>query len=259
MTHPAISRMLEPYDLSTTSSSYDALREILQEIILLALYDAGFFKQAAFYGGTALRILHGLPRFSEDLDFSLLEPQPGFDISPFQQAIVETLQAYGFVVSMEVKNKSTATAVASAFIKGNTLEHLLAIQAPAAITQRIHHGQTVKSSWKWIQTRQRAFRQKRSSGWYHGHTASKPLRCRACLPARCTLCCAVHGEIDPRGGTGTIWFGMLATARLSTRATCRQDWSRAASFWKTITSPCQHSCLVKLLLTCWNSASKAWI
>lgn len=144
MTHPAISRMLEPYDLSTTSSSYDALREILQEIILLALYDAGFFKQAAFYGGTALRILHGLPRFSEDLDFSLLEPQPGFDISPFQQAIVETLQAYGFVVSMEVKNKSTATAVASAFIKGNTLEHLLAIQAPAAITQRIHHGQTVK-------------------------------------------------------------------------------------------------------------------
>lgn len=56
MTHPAISRMLEPYDLSTTSSSYDALREILQEIILLALYDAGFFKQAAFYGGTALRM-----------------------------------------------------------------------------------------------------------------------------------------------------------------------------------------------------------
>lgn len=61
MTHPAISRMLEPYDLSTTSSSYDALREILQEIILLALYDAGFFKQAVFYGGTALRMADSTP------------------------------------------------------------------------------------------------------------------------------------------------------------------------------------------------------
>lgn len=144
MTHPAITQMLERYDLSSANSGFYALREILQEVVLVALYDAGFFKQAAFYGGTALRILHHLPRFSEDLDFSLLEPQPGFDMSPFRQAIVDTLQAYGFSVSVAIKQKSSASAVASAFIKGNTLEHLLAIQAPAEITRGVHQGQTVK-------------------------------------------------------------------------------------------------------------------
>lgn len=144
MTHPAITSMLERYDLSTASSSYDALREILQEIVLVALYDAGFFKHATFYGGTALRVLHQLPRFSEDLDFSLLKPQPDFDISPFQQAIIETLNAYGFNVSIEIKKKDVSSAVASVFIKGNTLEHLLNIQTPPAVTRGIHKNQTVK-------------------------------------------------------------------------------------------------------------------
>ena len=69
MTHPALMKMLEKYDLSNSNSSFDALREILQEIVLLGLYDAGFFKHAAFYGGTALRILHNLPRFSEPIFF----------------------------------------------------------------------------------------------------------------------------------------------------------------------------------------------
>jgi len=144
MTHPAIAKMLERYDLSTVHSSYDALREILQEIILLGLYDAGFFKHAAFYGGTALRILHNLPRFSEDLDFSLLDLNPGFNIVPYQQAVIDTLQAYGFEASIEIKKKSTNSAIASAFIKGNTLEHLLNIQAPASITKKIHKEQLVK-------------------------------------------------------------------------------------------------------------------
>lgn len=144
MTHPAILKMLQRYDLSTASASYDALREILQEIILLGLYDSGFFKHAAFYGGTALRVLHQLPRFSEDLDFSLLETKVDFDIAPFQQAIIETLHAYGFEVSIDIKHKNTSSAVASAFIKGNTLEHLLNIQAPVAITQKIHKDQIVK-------------------------------------------------------------------------------------------------------------------
>lgn len=144
MTHPAITNMLNRYDLSTADSSYDALREILQEIVLVALYDAGFFKHAAFYGGTALRILHQLPRFSEDLDFSLLKPQPNFNLTPFQQAIIETLQAYGFDVTITIKNKSATSAVASAFIKGNTQEHLINIQAPTAITQAIHKEQKIK-------------------------------------------------------------------------------------------------------------------
>ena len=144
MTHPALIKMLEIYDLTNSNSSYDALREILQEIVLLGLYDAGFFKHAAFYGGTALRILHSLPRFSEDLDFSLLESNPDFNLKPYEDAIVSTLKAFGFDVTIEIKEKNNSSAIASAFVKGNTIEHLININAPKDITNKIHRDQAVK-------------------------------------------------------------------------------------------------------------------
>ncbi len=144
MTHPALIKMLEKYDLSNSNSSYDALREILQEIVLLGLYDAGFFKHAAFYGGTALRILHNLPRFSEDLDFSLLEKNPDFNLEPYKEAIISTLKAFGFDVTIEIKEKNNSSAIASAFVKGNTIEHFININAPTDITSKIHRDQAVK-------------------------------------------------------------------------------------------------------------------
>ena len=144
MTHPALIKMLEKYDLTNSNSSYDALREILQEIVLLGLYDAGFFKHAAFYGGTALRILHNLPRFSEDLDFSLLENNPEFNLKPYQEAIISTLKSFGFDVTIEIKEKNNSSAIASAFVKGNTIEHLININAPKDITNKIHRDQAVK-------------------------------------------------------------------------------------------------------------------
>ena len=144
MTHPALMKMLEKYDLSNSNSSFDALREILQEIVLLGLYDAGFFKHAAFYGGTALRILHNLPRFSEDLDFSLLESNSSFDLKPFQNAIVDTLKSFGFDITIEIKEKNSNSAIASAFVKGNTIEHLLNINAPKDITKAINKDKIVK-------------------------------------------------------------------------------------------------------------------
>ena len=48
----------------------NAIKEIMQEIALYALWRSDFFDIALFQGGTSLRILHGLPRFSEDLDFT---------------------------------------------------------------------------------------------------------------------------------------------------------------------------------------------
>lgn len=144
MTHPALIKMLEKYDLTNSNSSHDALREILQEIVLLGLYDAGFFKHAAFYGGTALRILHNLPRFSEDLDFSLLESNPKFNLVPYEEAIISTLKAFGFDVTIEIKEKNNSSAIASAFVKGNTIEHLININAPKDITNKIHRDQAVK-------------------------------------------------------------------------------------------------------------------
>lgn len=144
MTHPALIKMLETYDLSNPDASFDALREILQEIVLLGLYDAGFFKHAAFYGGTALRILHNLSRFSEDLDFSLLESNQKFNLKPYEDAIISTLKAFGFDVTIEIKEKNNSSAIASAFVKGNTIEHLININAPKDITSRIHRDQAVK-------------------------------------------------------------------------------------------------------------------
>ena len=81
--HEAIGRMLAKYEPKSVDDSIRALREIIQEVALLGLWRAKFFEHAAFYGGTALRILYGLDRFSEDLDFSLLAPTPDFDLSRY--------------------------------------------------------------------------------------------------------------------------------------------------------------------------------
>jgi predicted nucleotidyltransferase component of viral defense system len=70
----AVMRMLARYELRRVEDDVKALREILQEIALLGLWRSRFFEKAAFYGGTALRILYGMDRYSEDLDFSLLKP-----------------------------------------------------------------------------------------------------------------------------------------------------------------------------------------
>jgi len=140
--NPAVARMLERYRLSGDEDAFDALREILQEIVLLGLHDAGFFDHALFYGGTALRILYGLPRFSEDLDFSLIEPEPDFDLRQYEKSVTETLASFGFEVDIVTKVK--ASAVQSAFLKGNTVNHLININVPAEIISRFPAGKLVK-------------------------------------------------------------------------------------------------------------------
>ncbi len=140
--HPAIAKMLERYDLSTADKTYEALREILQEIVLLGLSRAGFFDHALFYGGTALRILHGLDRFSEDLDFSLITPDENFDLSHYEKALVEALHSFGFEVTLQIKKAEGN--IKSAFLKGNTSQHLLNIEAPKDIVKTFGQGKLVK-------------------------------------------------------------------------------------------------------------------
>lgn len=140
--HPAIAKMLEKYDLSSAEKTYEALREILQEIVLLGLYRAGFFDHALFYGGTALRILYGLDRFSEDLDFSLIAPNDTFDLSLYEDAVIEALHSFGFEVTIQIKN--TDGTIRSAFLKGNTSQHLLNIEAPEDIVKAFGQGRLVK-------------------------------------------------------------------------------------------------------------------
>src|ERR1700675_2495547 len=111
----SIARMLERYDIGGFGNAELALREILQEIALVGLWRARFFEHAAFYGGTALRILYGLDRFSEDMDFTLLKPDDGFSLDYYNSFICSELEAYGFEVEVEGRTKVWQTAVQSAF------------------------------------------------------------------------------------------------------------------------------------------------
>ncbi|MFA6434512.1 MAG: nucleotidyl transferase AbiEii/AbiGii toxin family protein [Elusimicrobiales bacterium] len=125
--NPAIEAMLSRYPRVSNADKLRALREILQETALLGLWRGKFFERAAFYGGTALRVLYGLDRFSEDMDFSLLKPDPDFRLEPYCGFIKDELRAFGFTAEMAVKQKAPGGHIKSAFLKANTLEQLLVI------------------------------------------------------------------------------------------------------------------------------------
>jgi hypothetical protein len=120
------------------------LREVMQSLALLGLWRAKFFETAAFYGGTALRLTYGLDRFSEDLDFSLLKPSLEFRFDKYADSLQNELNAFGFDVSFEVKQKSKGSAIESAFLKANTFEQMLIIEAPKEIIEGVEHSAKLK-------------------------------------------------------------------------------------------------------------------
>lgn len=119
---------LEEYEPKNEEEILSALREIMQEITLAALSRTDFFEKAAFYGGTALRIFHGLDRFSEDLDFSLIKANPKFSLEPYFPAIVEEFKALGMKVSLREKDKKQVSAIESAFLKTETVWQELVLE-----------------------------------------------------------------------------------------------------------------------------------
>ncbi|MBE0638588.1 MAG: nucleotidyl transferase AbiEii/AbiGii toxin family protein [Bacteroidales bacterium] len=121
-----------------------ALREIMQSVALLGLWRAKFFNEAAFYGGTALRILYGLNRFSEDLDFSMLKPIGGFNFSRYKNALENEFKTFGFDVSFEPRQKTENTVIESAFLKTKTYRQLLVIDTPKELLTGIHPQSTLK-------------------------------------------------------------------------------------------------------------------
>ena len=120
-----IDQMLEDYQAKNTTDEINALKEVIQEIVLSGLSRGKFFDEVAFYGGTALRIFYKLDRFSEDLDFALVSPNPNFDLSKYFNHIESELRAYGLNLEVNTKQKNKVSNITSAFVKGNTLEHIL--------------------------------------------------------------------------------------------------------------------------------------
>lgn len=142
--HTAIDSMLDKYECHSEQDYINALKEIFQEIALLGLWRSKFYEKAAFYGGSALRILYGLDRFSEDLDFTLLKAEKDFDLTPYNTAIADELSAFGFQVMVETKRKNFASNIESAFIKAESKKQLIVIEAPVDMLKRIHSMHTLK-------------------------------------------------------------------------------------------------------------------
>ena len=139
-----IEQMLRQHETETLTDKKNGIKEVVQEIVLCGLSRAGFFKEAAFYGGTALRIFHGLDRFSEDLDFSLMAPDPGFDLLRYLPALERELAAYGFNFKVEDRAKAIDSDIRSAFLKGNTREHMLVFYADERLARSFSGNDTIK-------------------------------------------------------------------------------------------------------------------
>ena len=129
--------MLSRYDLSTKQQKQNAIFEVNQQIILAGLYAGSFFDVAAFYGDTCLRIFHGLQRFSEDMDFSLLAHDQEFDFSKYFQPIIDTFALVGREVEIKKKDKQTFGKVESAFLKDNTDVYDITFQTEKSIKIKI--------------------------------------------------------------------------------------------------------------------------
>lgn len=120
-----LSEMLEKYEIKTDKDEINALKEIIQELVISGLSKSDFINRAAFYGGTALRIFYDLDRFSEDLDFALVSPDKNFDLSAYFPFIEKEVSLYGLNLKVDTKIKTKESNISSAFLKGDTMEHIL--------------------------------------------------------------------------------------------------------------------------------------
>lgn len=139
-----IEEMLKSYQVDNIYDRKNAMKEIMQEIVLCGLSRAGFFKEAAFYGGTALRIFYGLDRFSEDLDFSLEQINLDFDLCSYFPVLEKEVKAFGLNVEIQEKEKTKDSNIRSAFLKGNTKEHLLLFYADERVVGTVAKNEVVK-------------------------------------------------------------------------------------------------------------------
>ena len=139
-----IEEMLKSYQVDNIYDRKNAMKEIMQEIVLCGLSRAGFFKEAAFYGGTALRIFYGLDRFSEDLDFSLEQINLDFDLCSYFPVLKKEVKAFGLNVEIQEKEKTKDSNIRSAFLKGNTKEHLLLFYADERLVGSVAKNEVVK-------------------------------------------------------------------------------------------------------------------
>ena len=132
-----IQQRLDSYQATNALEEEQAIKEIVQEIALYALWRSGFFDVAAFQGGTSLRILHKLPRFSEDLDFMLLKADPDFEWSGYLEQLLRCFEEYGLKPDALAKDR-VEQRIKKAVIKDNSVVNQLQLSF-----YRGHAGQKI--------------------------------------------------------------------------------------------------------------------
>ena len=137
MSRDVFEQMLSRYPMDSVDARRNATYEVLQQVVLSGLYRGGFFSEAAFYGGTCLRIFHGLERFSEDMDFTLLRKDPSFSMERYFPAIMDECRLLGREVEITLKNKQSFGQVESAFLKDNTDVYDLSFRTEKSIKVKI--------------------------------------------------------------------------------------------------------------------------
>ena len=141
-----IETMLSKYNPKNNADRENAIKEIIQEIALSGLSKGGFFEKAAFYGGTCLRIFHGLNRFSEDLDFALLHADPSFRLDDYLPFLKNEFSSYGIDLDVEKKTKGEGAEIQSAFLKGNTLMLMMSFFPKNEEAQKVVSNQEAGSN-----------------------------------------------------------------------------------------------------------------
>ena len=130
-------QMVAAYSQQRGTSTPNVEQEVMQRIALAGLHRGGFFQHAAFYGGTCLRLFHNLPRFSEDMDFSLIEKRNDIHIEDYFPAVIEEFRLAGHDVSIVKKDKKKFGRVESAFLKEDTEAYDISFQTKKTIKVKI--------------------------------------------------------------------------------------------------------------------------
>ena len=131
------SQMLAAHTMPGEDGKRNALYEVMQQVALAGLARGGFFQEAAFYGGTCLRLMHGLKRYSEDMDFSLIKKNPDFQFEKYFPAIIEEARLLGREVTITKKDKRNFGRVESAFLKDTTDVYNLSFQTERSLRIKI--------------------------------------------------------------------------------------------------------------------------
>ena len=137
MNNSVFDRMMSQYPQKTAGDRRNATYEVMQQVVLAGLYRGGFFEHAAFYGGTCLRLFHGVERYSEDMDFSLLKKNENFSLERFFPAIIDECRLLGRNVEITSKDRRSFGKVESAFLKDNTDVYNITFQTEKSIRIKI--------------------------------------------------------------------------------------------------------------------------